>query len=493
MDEEYVKLIDKHLRNSIGRLQSNRLTEKWFVKNNLYFLYEEILDKTIEIADRSIGERIWAYVNRPIRYCCECGKPAKRYDNANHWSDYCSKRCSLKSSRRGDKISKSWIKNVNIDAANDKRRNTMLEKYGVEYNTQRAELKEHFSNINRRRDISIEAYEHLNNKEWLYDQYVTLNKTSIDIGKILGVYYGTVLEYCRRHEIEINLSYGINTSKGENELSSFIRENIDIITNTRDIITPFELDIYIPSRKVAIEYNGLYWHSNTDKNYHKIKREMCYKNGIRLIQITDYEWYNSQNKIKNIINSAIGNNDRIYARKCVIDMVCKEDENKFLQEYHIQGYVKSDYCIGLYFDGALVSILSLGKPRFNSKFDIEVLRYCTKFGVNIIGGLGKIIKWIDNNLKYDTIISYVDLDKFDGAGFIQCGFELHDITNTYYWTNGNYPISRFKTQKKNLHKMLGDLYDEKLSESENMINCGYRKYETSGNALLVKWIKNRVD
>lgn len=52
----------------------------------------------------------------------------------------------------------------------------------------------------------------------------------------------------------------------------------------RDKSNGFELDIFIPEHKAAIEYNGTYYHSESDKNDEK-KRKMCLQKGIYLLQI----------------------------------------------------------------------------------------------------------------------------------------------------------------------------------------------------------------
>ena len=74
-----------------------------------------------------------------------------------------------------------------------------------------------------------------------------------------------IQEYC--HYTENN-----GTSFYEKEIINFIKSIYDgeIIENNRHIISPMELDIYIPQKNLAIEFNGLYWHSELfrDKNYH---------------------------------------------------------------------------------------------------------------------------------------------------------------------------------------------------------------------------------
>jgi len=59
-----------------------------------------------------------------------------------------------------------------------------------------------------------------------------------------------------------------NVSYSEKELANFIKDNYNgkILENTKDVISPYELDIYLSDLKLAIEFNGLYYHSNLYKN-----------------------------------------------------------------------------------------------------------------------------------------------------------------------------------------------------------------------------------
>ncbi|HDK25997.1 MAG TPA: hypothetical protein ENG48_02745, partial [Candidatus Atribacteria bacterium] len=83
-------------------------------------------------------------------------------------------------------------------------------------------------------------------------------------------------------------------SIGEQSIGNFIKDlSIDYIQNVKNIIPPLEIDIYIPEKKIAVEYNGLYWHSEKagkDKNYHLNKLKLCSEKDIRLIQIFEDEW-----------------------------------------------------------------------------------------------------------------------------------------------------------------------------------------------------------
>ena len=66
-------------------------------------------------------------------------------------------------------------------------------------------------------------------------------------------------------------------------ISSIIGEE-NIIRNDRTILNGNELDVYVPSKKVAFEFDGLYWHSEIkkpNKKYHLQKTMECEKQGIQ--------------------------------------------------------------------------------------------------------------------------------------------------------------------------------------------------------------------
>ena len=90
-----------------------------------------------------------------------------------------------------------------------------------------------------------------------------------------------------------------NKSKNEEKLYQIICDNynLEVIQTERNIIKPLELDIYIPDKKIAIEYNGIYFHSiemGKPKDYHLNKSVMCRNLGIRLIHIYDIENFDEQ-------------------------------------------------------------------------------------------------------------------------------------------------------------------------------------------------------
>lgn len=166
-----------------------------------------------------------------------------------------------------------------------------------------------------------------------------------------------------------------------------------------------ELDIYIPSKNIGIEFNGEYWHKN-NKNYHLEKTKYFAKRGIRVIHIFGYQWINKQEIIKEKLKAILGvEQEKVYARKCIVKEISVKEKNEFLNKYHIQGEDKSVLKFGLFYNDELVAVMTFGYPRFNNEYDWELIRYATS--KHIIGGAGKLLAYFRNHYT-GSIITYAD-------------------------------------------------------------------------------------
>ena len=276
-----------------------------------------------------------------------------------------------------------------------------------------------------------------------------------------------------------------NESKGEKTLCSFLEDlNIQFINNERITIYPQELDIYIPEKKVAIEYDGLYWHNELkkDKDYHLNKTLECEKNGIRLIHIFEDEWIHKKDIVKSRLKSIFGIvNNKIYARKCTIKDVSFNESKTFLEENHIQGNCVSRYRYGLYYNNELVSLMTFGanRKKLGSKSEeehYELLRFCNKLNTSVIGGASKLLNYFIKAHKPKEIISYCDKRWSVGNMYEKLGFKLVSISkpNYFYIINGKRE-NRFKYHKSELIKQG---FDKTKTEHEIMKERGiYRIYD----------------
>lgn len=277
-------------------------------------------------------------------------------------------------------------------------------------------------------------------------------------------------------------------SRHEIEILNYIRgqlPEIDIKCGTRNMIYPLELDIYIPNLNLAIEYCGLYWHSDqTGKtyDYHKKKYDLCKEKNIKLITIFEDEYLHKKEIVLSRINNFLGLSDRIYARKCLIKEINAKDANEFLNENHIQGKGRSNIRLGLFYNNELISLMTFNNSNISRKnMEWEINRFCSKLGYNVIGGANKLFKYFIENYTPKNVISYADLRWGDGKVYEKLGFKLEKITVPGYWyILGDKRIHRYSLKKNK--------FDNKnLTEVENRTKQGYSRIWDCGHN---KWVWN---
>lgn len=279
----------------------------------------------------------------------------------------------------------------------------------------------------------------------------------------------------------------------ELELVDFIKSVYDgeIIQSDRKIIAPKELDIYIPEKRVAIEFDGLYWHSelSKDKNYHLNKTLECEKQGIRLLHVFEDEWKFEKEKVKSIIKSSLGIYDRkIFARKCEFKQLSSKEYKDFVIANHLQSYAPIKYSYGLFYNDELVQCVGFSKCRFNHTSEYELIRMVTKLNTQIIGGFSKLMKNSCKELNVNKIYSYVDRRIFNGNGYFSSGYKILGYSApSYQYIYHGKRLNRMNFQKKNLHKYFKDV---DLSKSEHDIcfeNKVYRIYDCGTIKVLYEY------
>lgn len=463
-----------------NRIVSTRLNERYFINHNVKHIWDEFNRLTsglnCEIGDRLIFVREGYIKERPK--CIVCGNPVTISDRCV--SKYCCKQCATKDPNRSKKIS-ATKQHQDHTKANEKRKQTMLDKYGVVSNSQRNDIHHRWT----KHKVSDDVHALLSDRQWVYDQYVVQNKTSTQIAKEIGCDFSTVLAYCRKHEIEITHGYQYS------EIEVDVRRYLDSLSVSYD--TNYvglyddkrEVDIFIASNNVAIEINGLRWHCELykDRLYHKRKCDQLDPN-IRLIQITDYQWIRKQEICKSIIRSALGLNQRIYARKCQIEVHSEAttEIRSLFEQNHIDGFVGGNLYVVARHNGQLVCGAIFGFARFDNQKVHELIRFVTKIGLTCVGGFSKIIKTYRRLRPNTQLISYVNKSLFDGKMYTSTDQweRLPDTDVGYFWTNGNEIISRFKAMKKNM-AVWNAQYDQSLTEAGNMHQLKYYRYFDAGN------------
>ena len=174
---------------------------------------------------------------------------------------------------------------------------------------------------------------------------------------------------------------------------------------------------------------------------------------------------------------------KIFARKCEVKKI--EDVSEFIEKNHLQGNIQAKYKYGLFYKDELVSTMTFGKPRFNTKYDWEILRFCSKTNTNIIGGFSKILSFFRKQNK-GSMITYSDKRYSNGNVYLKNGFvQLKDSSpNYWYIKNKNIVGSRIKFQKHKLKNIL-EIYNPALTEWENMQMNGYDRIWDCGNSVFI--------
>lgn len=276
-----------------------------------------------------------------------------------------------------------------------------------------------------------------------------------------------------------------NSSIGQNEITDFIIGLGFNVLKNYSLSNGREIDIYIPDLNIGIEYNGLFWHSETHRpnNYHRDKTRFCNNIGIRLIHIFEDEWEFKQDIVKSRISSILGKNDnKIYARNCDVMEISNGVASKFINRNHIQGNAISKYRYGLFHNNKLVAVMTFCKLRknlTNKKYKqgyYELLRFCTKKGINVVGGASKLLKYFIKNVNPHHIVSYADVRWTEGDVYKKMGFKW--ICNTrpnYYYIVDKKRENSFKYRKSELVKQG---FDKNRSEHEIMLERKiYRIYD----------------
>ena len=302
----------------------------------------------------------------------------------------------------------------------EKGKQTCLEKYGVENPFAVNEIREKI-------------------KQTLLERYGVTNAFSINKQQKIEKTKQTTLErYGVPYFVLTDKCTGAfnNNSKPNKEFAQLLDEN-NIQYTKEFALETRSYDFKIGN--VLVEINPFPTHNVTwgpfenpkSKNYHLLKTMIAKRNGYRCIHVWDWD---DKNKIIELLKYK----ETVYARKCELKEPTKQETDLFLNENHLQGTCKGQTIrIGLYYNNELIQIMTFGKPRYNKKYEYELLRLCTKNGYKVVGGAERCFKHFIDDKNPDTIISYCDFSKFNGDIYTILGFkQIKQIAPSKHWYNG---------------------------------------------------------
>lgn len=347
-----------------------------------------------------------------------------------------------------------------------------------------------------REDWQIHALESKESLSEFISNNMDGKPTILELCEILDVTPSSMGKTIIRLDAKDLIDFRPSRSVAEKELSEWVSKTLglEVINNSRKILGRQEIDIYIPSKKIGIEFNGSYWHSTPVKGrmYHQNKTIDCLRHGVRLIHIFEYEWDSlmERKRVENYLVDILSDNKQVvYARNTGVVEISSQESSDFLETYHLQGSASASIHIGIFDQNKeLLGVLTLGKPRFTHEYEYEIIRMCFKSGITVVGGAQKMFRFFLENYNPKSVLTYADISKFTGNIYLKMGFKViknKPLTEpNYVWTNPltNKTLTRYQTMKQKLLDL--GYSDFGNTEDEIMENLGYLKIHDAGSIRL---------
>lgn len=280
------------------------------------------------------------------------------------------------------------------------------------------------------------------------------------------------------------------SSKPERELISRYEDmGLGVVSGSREIIAPYEVDLYFPESKVAVEYCGLYWHSDKfkDRNYHYKKMIMCQGRGIRLITVFEDEFLERPNIVLSRIDNALGiSNTRIYARSCSVVAIPVREAYCFLDEYHLQGKGTAQAAYALLSGDQVISVMSLGavtrQHTARKGKVLELKRLASIPGTVVVGGASKLFKYA----KMHAVSSgCTDIRSYCDMRWANLGSTVYDCLGFTKTSYSKYTPHYFKGQKRYRNFSMRKTPEERLTgktEYSLRSDQGYKRIWDCGHS-----------
>ncbi len=280
----------------------------------------------------------------------------------------------------------------------------------------------------------------------------------------------------------------------ETALMSYIKSLGFNARKDRTILDGQEIDIYIPEKKLGIEFNGCKWHTEwfagKGRDYHSSKLNKANKKGIKLIQIFEDEYQYKREIVFSKLRHALGKDfdlPKIAGRKCLIKHTNRAETEHFLEHFHIQGFCSSSVYLGAFFDNRLIAVMTFLKEKEGYW---NLTRFATDTNYICQGVGGKLFSAFVQEYNPKEVKSFADrrwTTNVNDNIYIKLGFKLDSILKPdYQYFNSHIDrymrFHKFGFRKTILSKKYG--FSMEMTESEmakaagfdRIWNCGLVKY-----------------
>lgn len=524
------------------KLKTNQWNEKHFMIHYREF-YDWLLPQYVFA--ESFTEKIFCYLNdiseRPV--CKTCGNHVKFISVSKGYAQYCSKKCSANGEDSREKMKQTLLKKYGVtnnlhipeiekrikennlkkygyenpaksDIVKEKQAKTNIGKYGAKCSLQNKDIKEKskrtmiekygttsaLQNKNLLEKAKRTCFEHYGyehptqspeiqkklkqyNREKFGADWILCTKEAHEKAKQTCLEKYGVMYACMRPEAR-NFS---NDSKPNKEFAELLDKN-KIEYEREFAIENKSYDFKLGNILVEIDpfatHNSTWGLYNNPKNsyYHINKTKLAIENGYHCIHVWDWD---NKNKIIELLKDK----ETVYARKCELKEPTKQETDLFLNKNHLQGTCKGQKIrIGLYYNNELIQIMTFGKPRYNKKYEYELLRLCTKNGYKVVGGAERCFKHFIDDKNPDTIISYCDNSKFTGDVYNALHFELKSFgLPSKHWYNGKTGahITDNLLRQRGYDQLFNTDYGKGTSNEELMYNNDFVEIYDSGQSIYI--------
>lgn len=347
-----------------------------------------------------------------------------------------------------------------VPQVKEKIRETLVERYGVDHPLQSPEIRaKHAETFLKKYGVKNAAQLHINRD--LYEILNDKNKflkmiTESSVTQICNLYQCTsdlIFDYHERHDL--NVLPKRTRSRYEEEIADLLTSlNIEFVRNTTCLTHPLQLDFYIPDYNLAIEFNGLYWHSessgNKNKHYHAKKTQMCDEKNVQLLTIFEDEWLSHNNSIISHIKHLCNRTSKTIGARCMIikEITDRNTVTSFLNSHHIQGSTMN-YSIALaaYHNDKLCAVFTISKQ--SEIYDIT--RYCTDLNASYAGLFSKFISYARKQYNINHFTTMADLRWSCGKIYTRSGFTLvHKLEPDYFYTDYHGRYHKFNYRKSKI-------------------------------------------
>jgi very-short-patch-repair endonuclease len=365
----------------------------------------------------------------------------------------------------------------------DKIKGILIEKYGVDHPMKSPAILQksintlfsHYGKTNSAQiHINQEIYDILIDKDSL--EKLLKESTPSSICKKYGISRSLLIQHHNNHGLELIKQRA--RSGYEEEISAILDKlGIQYRRNYNKLCYPKQVDFYIEKHKLAIEFNGLYWHSEVSglksHDYHAEKMRQCKSQGIQLLTIFEDEWIDRSEVIINHIKHLCKMTDNVIgARKLDVSEEKYTDEIKmFLDKHHVQGKTEAvSKLLVARLDNEIRAVFMLRKVKVG---EYDIIRYCTDTRASYAGLFSKFLSYARDFSEIKTLTTIADLRWSYGDVYLKTGFtQVGEIAPDYAYTDFRTREHKFNYRKDKIKSRFNVDIDGK-TEKELMKSLGF--------------------